>query len=198
MNFMRLRRRSAWTALQKEGRIVVGPHTYGAPNIEHYAHDSTRLVIGPYCSIASNVTFVLGGNHKMHAVSTFPFRLRWELDGAGEDGQPWSKGQINVGADVWIGTGATILSGVDIGTGSVIAARSVVTKSCEPFSILAGNPAKVVGRRFSEDIARRIIATNWWTWPEPFIREHIQVFADEQDVSACVGKLEGLATKIPE
>jgi acetyltransferase-like isoleucine patch superfamily enzyme len=196
MKLRSLKRRSAWALLQKQGRISVGAHTYGTPIIKNFEHDSTPLTIGPYCSIASNVTFVLGGNHKMGCVSTYPFRIRWGLQGAGADGQPWSKGPISVGPDVWIGTGATILSGVDIGVGSVIGANSLVTKGCEPFTILGGNPAKPIGRRFDDETAARIVATRWWTWPEAVIRGAVDLLSDDQDLPSSLESLEALAIRV--
>jgi acetyltransferase-like isoleucine patch superfamily enzyme len=162
-------RRSNWYQLQQSGRITVGRHTYGFPDVQTFDHDDTRLVIGPFCSIAEGVTFVLGGNHPMDRVTTFPLAIRLGLQTAGSDGYPWSKGDVVVGPDVWIATGATILSGVTIGTGAVIAAGSVVTKDVRPYAIVAGVPAREVGRRFEQALADKLLASRWWEWDDETI-----------------------------
>jgi acetyltransferase-like isoleucine patch superfamily enzyme len=151
--------------LQRLGRVEYGVGTYGAPRIEHFAYDQTRLLVGSYTSIGRRVTFVLGGNHPRDRVTSYPFRIRLGLPGAGSDGYPYSKGDIRVGSDVWIGHGALILSGVEIGHGAVVAARAVVTRSVPAYSIVAGNPARVVRYRHSESQREALLEIAWWEWP---------------------------------
>lgn len=191
---MRLRRKSPWVELQRAGRIQVGPHSYGTPRIQHFDHDGTRLIIGPFCSIAEGVTFVLGGNHNMGAVSTYPFRIRWDLPGAGRDGQPWSKGDVIVDGDVWIGTGALILSGVHLGAGSVVAAGAVVSSDVAPYTVVAGNPAREMKHRFSVAICKRLVASEWWTLPDEVLIGLVDELTGLVPLEAAVETIEGVAS----
>ncbi len=130
--------------------VTVGRETYGKINAHWYGKPEEALHIGNFCSIADEVHFILGGNHDYERLTSFPFPERIyheEYDGV-------CRGPIVVEDDVWIGYGAVILSGVTIGKGSVIAARSVVTKNVEPYTIWIGNkPAK---KRFSEEIINKL------------------------------------------
>ena len=125
-----------------------------------------RLVIGKFCAIASGATFVLnGGNHHTETLSSFPFGIfgqGWET--ALPDHWP-NKGDLVVGHDVWIGQGAVLTPGVKIGSGAVIAARSVVTSDVPPYAIVGGNPARVIRMRRSEAEIERLLALAWWDWP---------------------------------
>lgn len=95
------------------------------------------------------------------------------MAGALADGMPTSKGDVVIGSDVWIGTDVMILSGVNIGHGAIIAARSVVTHDVPPYTIAAGVPAKVIRRRFSNEIIEKMLTIKWWEWDEARIREAI-------------------------
>jgi acetyltransferase-like isoleucine patch superfamily enzyme len=148
------------------GRVVMGQGTYGVPRVETYAHDDTRLIVGAYTSIAKRATFILGGNHPADRVTTFPLRIRRGLPGAGSDGYPFSKGDIQVGSDVWIGYGALVLSGVTIGDGAIVAARSVVSADVPPFAIVAGTPARVLRYRHTPEQCAALREISWWNWPE--------------------------------
>ncbi|MGR1252315.1 CatB-related O-acetyltransferase [Aeromonas veronii] len=129
--------------------IKVGRETYGQINALTWNNSDEGLEIGNYCSIASNVTFVLAGNHHVSGFTTYPIKsFARELS---PDIDAKSKGCIKIEDDVWIGFGATILSGVTIARGSIIAAGSVVTKSFPEYSIIAGNPAVVVKKRLAEE-----------------------------------------------
>lgn len=137
-------------------KVSVGNFTYGHLNVFEWGVMGERLQIGNFVSIAEGVKFILGGNHSMDGYSTFPFSAKAGLD-AGIDAK--SKGAIVVNDDVWIGLDAVILSGVTIGRGAIIAAGSIVTRHVQPYAIVAGNPAKFVKYRLSEDeikVASRI------------------------------------------
>ena len=151
--------------LQKSGRVEYGVGTYGAPKIEFFNHDSTRLLVGSYTSIANMATFILGGNHPTDRVTTYPLRVRMGLPGAGADGYPYSKGDIRVGSDVWVGHGALVVSGVSIGHGAVVASRSVVIKDVPAFAVVAGNPARIVRFRHTERQRESLLKIAWWDWP---------------------------------
>ncbi len=152
--------------LQRIGRVQVGVGTYGIPKVELFAYDNTRLVIGSYTSIAKAVTFILGGNHPLDRVTTYPLRIMRRLPGAGQDGYPSSKGDVRVGSDVWIAYGATILSGVHIGNGAVVSARSVVASDVPDYGVVGGNPAKLIRYRFDPEVRLALLQISWWSWPD--------------------------------
>jgi len=127
--------------------VKVGNYTYGPLNVYYYGNINEELEIGSFCSIADNVKFILGGNHSYKSMLTYP--LRYFLK---KKSEATTKGKIVVGDDVWIGMSAIILSGIIIGKGAIIAAGAVVTKDVEPFSIVAGNPAKIIKYRFPSNI----------------------------------------------
>lgn len=141
----------------------IGPHSYGDPAV--YDYGNSELSIGDYCSISTDVTIFLGGEHRTDWVTTYPFSILWP---AGESivGHPASKGHVTIGNDVWIGFGAIILSGVTIGDGAVIGAGSVVTSDIPAYAIAAGNPCTVIRMRFSSDQVEALRHLSWWTWSE--------------------------------
>ena len=140
----------------------IGDYTYGKPKIYSWDQD-TKLTIGKFCSIAGNVTILLGGEHRTDWVTTYPFNVLFP-EGKQFSGHPATKGDIVIGNDVWIGRGAVILSGVTIGDGAVIAAGSVITKSIEPYTIVAGNPQRVIRKRFSPEQIEALLEIKWWDW----------------------------------
>ena len=135
----------------------------------------THLNIAKFCPIADQVVFILGGEHSTQSKSTFPFTSfpkQWKnIDF--DSGQPISKGDINICNDVWIGYRATILSGVSIGNGAVIGAGSVISKNVPPYSIVAGNPAKLIRMRFTKPQIESLLKEAWWEWPIEKINRHI-------------------------
>jgi acetyltransferase-like isoleucine patch superfamily enzyme len=161
-------------ALRAEGRLEVGPHTYGSPRVLWWGEDS-RLSIGKYCSLADEVTILLGGNHRVDWVTTYPFSAFDAWPEAAEiPGHPATKGDVVIGHDVWIGHGACILSGVTIGHGAVVAARAVVTKDVPPYTIVGGNPARALHRRFDEPVVEALLELAWWDWPERRVRRRMR------------------------
>lgn len=147
----------------------IGLGTYGRPEIVFYDADA-KLKIGRFCSIAPEVTILLGGEHHHDWVSSYPFSLSFE-EAKGLPGYPMTKGDVTIGSDVWIGYDALILSGVKIGDGAVIAARSVVAKDVEPYTIVGGIPAKRLRYRFSEPVIQSLLEIAWWNWSMPEIIE---------------------------
>jgi len=134
-------------------KVSVGNATYGGLKVLYFDNPDEMLQIGNYCSIADSVTFLLGGEHGYRTLSTFP--LWTHVLGYKSNGVTPSKGPIIVEDDVWIGCGSTILSGVTIGKGAIIAAGSVVTRDVPPYAIWAGH--KVIKRRFSDEIIAQIV-----------------------------------------
>lgn len=145
-----------------------GRGTYGSLIIKQWGEGAT-LKIGSFCSIAAGVQIFLGGEHRPDWVTTYPFNILWPK-AKGFMGHPKTKGDVIIGHDVWIGAEAIILSGVSVGNGSVIGARSVVTKSVPPYSIVVGNPARVVRQRFNKSTVERLEAAKWWDWPDDLIQ----------------------------
>lgn len=155
--------------------IEVGKYTYGHNNIEviHFG-EGKLLKIGKFCSIAGKITVFLGGNHRTDWFTTYPFghinqHVFEKFNGSGH---PQSKGDVIIGNDVWIASCVTIMSGVKIGDGAVIAAYSVVSKDVPPYTIVAGNPAKVVKKRFNDEVIHKLLELKWWDKSEDEI-DHI-------------------------
>jgi len=158
-------------------RFHMGVGSYGIP-IVHDFGDDANLSIGAYTSIADDVHIFLGGQHRSDWVSSYPFPEFVEQ--AREiRGFRTTRGSVTIGNDVWLASGCTILSGVNVGDGAVVAARAVVARDVPPYAIVAGNPARIVRWRFSEDIRRDLLATQWWTWPEEEVRKVVQFLCTE-------------------
>ena len=157
--------------------IIVGDFTYyddfeDALNFEknvkyHFDFIGDRLIIGKFCMIASGVQFIMNGaNHKMDGITTYPFSIfarGWERVIPRLDELP-IKGDTVIGNDVWIGMNATIMPGIHIGDGAIIATNATVVKDVEPYAILGGNPAKVIRKRFSDEKIEELLELRWWDW----------------------------------
>lgn len=130
----------------------------------HYDFNNDKLIIGKFCQIASGVEFVMNGaNHQTNAVSTFPFYTLegWSQDVPKKEDMP-IKGDTIIGNDVWIGQNVTILPGVHIGNGAIIGANSVVDSDIEPYTIVVGNPAKQIRKRFDDELIQIMENLKWW------------------------------------
>ncbi len=150
--------------------ILVGEFTYIADSefeshvTHHYPWLGDKLVIGRFCQIAAGVEFVMNGaNHQMNAVSTFPFYTLegWNMNPPAMEDLPL-KGDTVIGNDVWIGQNAVILPGVHVGDGAIIGANSVVGSDVAPYTIVVGNPAKVLRKRFDEELIDLMLQFRWW------------------------------------
>ena len=143
-------------------QFSIGEYTYGFPRVL-FPEPGCRLVIGRFCSIARGVEVFLGGEHCTRWISTYPFHD--VISGIEQSTDTVrSKGSVTIGSDVWVGREAMILSGVEIGHGAVVGARSVVTKSIPPYAIYAGNPAQLVRFRFAPDQIEALLEIQWWNW----------------------------------
>jgi acetyltransferase-like isoleucine patch superfamily enzyme len=179
----------------------IGPYSYGRPKVR-FPESGARLTIGPYCSIADKVEILLGGNHRTDWVTTYPFaamRGLWPGIEAPEDYHA-SRGDVVIGADVWLGSGCMILSGVRIGPGAVVAARAVVTKDVPPYAIVGGNPARVIRHRFPPEIVAGLMATAWWEAPPERVRALVPLLQSgraEALIAALGGALPAAAAAEP-
>lgn len=190
----------------KNPNIQIGDFTYyddpeNATNFEknvlyHYDFVGDKLIIGKFCAIATSVKFIMNGaNHRIDTFSSFPFSIfgpPWseQLQGVAV-GAP-SKGDTIVGNDVWIGYDSTIMPGVTIGNGAIIAAKSVVIGNVPPFSIFGGNPAKLIRLRFDEDTIKALQEIQWWNWDHSAITQHLRaiVSADIQSLNEAYQNIE--------
>lgn len=170
----------------------IGEWSYGTPTVRSWGEGAT-LRVGKFCSFASGVTILLGGEHRPDWITTFPFCIipEWQF---AAPGHPHTKGDVAIGHDVWLGTEALILSGTQIGNGAVIGARSVVTGKVAPYEIVAGNPAKHVRFRFPQDARIALDRIAWWNWPTSKIREALPLML-AQDVEAFLRKYDSEAHK---
>jgi len=170
----------------------IGQGTYGMPEvIANGFGERKHLHIGKYCSIARGVTIHLGSEHRPDWATTYPFNIYWP-DGRHIKGHPLSKGDVVIGNDVWVATEALILSGVTIGDGAIIGARAVVSRDVAPYTIVAGNPAKLIRARFDPQTVARFTEIKWWDWPKEKI---VRALPDlmNADVSRFLGKAENEA-----
>ena len=167
----------------KNPNIIVGDFTYyDDPDdvysfeknvLYHFDFNGDKLIIGKFCQIATGARFIMNGaTHAMDGFSTYPFKIF---------GGSWSdtpinfehKGDTVIGNDVWIGNSVTFMPGVKIGDGSIIGANSVVTKNVDPYTIVAGNPAKVIRKRFEDETTGFLINLRWWDWDIAKITENL-------------------------
>ena len=156
-------------------RIIVGKATYGGINALIYSRNG-KLKVGNYCSIAGNVTFLVGAEHNLQRVSTYPFKVKLLRT---EEFEAESKGDIIIDDDVWIGQGAIVLSGVHIGQGAVVAAGAVVCKDIPPYAVVGGVPAKIIKYRFSEEIIKELLEINYANLTSEFINNNLNEFYQE-------------------
>jgi len=152
-------------------RYEIGRFSYGNPSVQ-FEDEGGVLKIGHFCSIAEGVKILLGGEHRVDWVTTYPFNVRFR-SAWGIEGHPRSKGDVVIGHDVWVGMDVVIISGVTIGNGAVIGARAVVTRDVPAYGIVAGNPAGLVRMRFDDETIARLQAVAWWDWPDERIERFV-------------------------
>ena len=168
-----------------------GKYTYGTPQL-HWANNNAKLIVGCFCSIAKDVSIYLGNGfgHDIAYVSTYPFSL------IHQDTFPNiinnsrnTKGDVIIGNDVWIGEDVRIMSGVTIGDGAFIANNSHVVKNVEPYSLVGGNPAKLIKYRFSAEQIEKLLEIKWWDWPDQLINLYTPLLCS-QNIDDFLQKVE--------
>ena len=171
--------------------IIVGDYTYyddpdGPERFEqnvlyHFPFIGDKLVIGKFCAIAKDVKFIMNGaNHKTSGFSTYPFYIfanGWERV-TPQPGELPYKGDTVIGHDVWIGYDTTIMPGVSIGSGAIVAGKSVVTTDVPAYSIVGGNPAKVIKYRFAESTIDSLLELSWWDWDIQVITDNLEAITN--------------------
>ncbi|KMK81239.1 Vat family streptogramin A O-acetyltransferase [Pectobacterium brasiliense] len=170
--------------------IEIGDYTYyddpdGAENFEqnvlyHYPFLGDKLIIGKFCAIARGAKFIMNGaNHRLSGLSTYPFQIfgnGWEKVTPKPGDLPY-KGDTRIGNDVWIGYDALIMPGIRIGNGAIIASRAVVTADVPAYTVVGGNPAKILKARFAPDVIEALETLCWWDWPIEKITRHLEIIA---------------------
>ncbi|WP_413513595.1 Vat family streptogramin A O-acetyltransferase [Myroides odoratus] len=173
--------------------IVVGDYTYyddfeSVENFEknvkyHFDFIGDKLIIGKFCMIASGITFIMNGaNHKMDGITAYPFNIfgkDWKIAEPKLSELPY-KGDTVVGNDVWIGTNVTIMPGIHIGDGAIIASNATVTKNVAPYSVVGGNPAKEIKKRFSEAKIQELLEMQWWNWDIEKITNNLKYLTEKR------------------
>lgn len=170
----------------KNPNIIVGDYTYyddfeSVENFEknvkyHFDFIGDQLIIGKFCMIASGVTFIMNGaNHLTKSITSYPFAIFGEDWKDAMDGKTYpTKGNTEIGNDVWIGFNSTVMPGISIGDGAIIASNSTVTKDVESYAVVGGNPAKKIRKRFTEEKIKQLLEMKWWDWEIEKITENIQ------------------------
>jgi len=161
----------------------VGKYTYGVQNINVRSWgEGYTVTIGNFCSFAENITVFTGGNHRVDRITTYPFgHIRKDVfTNFNGEGHPSSNGNVTIGNDVWIGTNVTIMSGITIGDGAVLAANSHVVKDVPPYSIVGGNPAKVIKYRFTTEQIDGLLKLKWWYWDDVKINSKLPLICSDR------------------
>ena len=166
--------------------IVVGDYTYyddfeNVDNFEknvkyHFDFIGDKLIIGKFCMIASGVTFIMNGaNHLTDAITSYPFAIFGDDWTNAMEGKSYPiKGDTIIGNDVWIGHHVTVMPGIKIGDGAIIGTNSMVTKNVAPYSVVGGNPAKEIKKRYTENQIAKLLEIKWWDWPIEKITKNVK------------------------
>jgi virginiamycin A acetyltransferase len=174
-------------------QVLVGDYTYYHDPVDVYNFQKNvlylydeqfgveakqdRLIIGKFCQIATGARFIMNAaNHVMNAASTYPFKVFGKSWSTAEM-NPVCKGDTVIGNDVWIGNGATFMQGITVGDGAIIATSSVVTKDVAPYTIVGGNPAREIRKRFDQDTTDLLLQLQWWDWPIEKITAHLDALS---------------------
>lgn len=171
--------------------IIVGDYTYyddvsGAEKFEehvthHYEFLGDKLIIGKFCAIAKGIEFVMNGaNHRMKSVTTYPFNILgcgWEKCMPAMEDLPF-KGDTVIGNDVWIGQNVTVMPGIHVGDGAIIAANSVVTTNVPDYHIYGGNPCRFIRKRFNDEMTDFLLKLQWWDWDAEKIFRNLELLCD--------------------
>ena len=160
--------------------LQFGKYSYGKPTIL-FESSGAKLYVGNFSSIAENVKIFLGGNHNINWITTYPFGHinKKTFNSFNGDGHPTTKGDVIIGNDVWIGNNTTIMTGIKIGDGAIIATNSHVVKDVEPYSLVEGNPAKHIKYRFTKEQIDQLLKIKWWDLPDEQINKFVPLLCSE-------------------
>lgn len=170
-----------------ENIFTLGRGSYGAFDVTYFEEKAVNVLGGRFSSLAGGIIFLMGGNHPIKSVSSFPFDIPRVVESFFGKVHPGIRAvpkvrhnphQIIFGSDVWIGRCVTIMGGVKIGNGAVLGANAVVAKDIPPYAIAVGNPARVVKYRFDEDTIKKLLAVKWWNWSLEKIADNLPLMND--------------------
>ena len=156
--------------------VCVGNYTYGTINIVS-SNNISKVKIGHFCSIADNVKFIINNDHPTDHISTYPFKARIFHN----EQEALSRGDIIVQDDVWIGINATIMAGVIIGQGAIVAAGAVITRDVPPYAIVGGVPGRIIKYRFEQEVIDKLIMIDYSKIDEKFVLEHLETLYKSVD-----------------
>lgn len=172
----------------KNPQIIVGDYTYYDDPEDIYNFEKNvkylfefmddKLIIGKFCQIATGVRFIMNGsNHAMDGISTYPFKV---FGGAWSDASMdvINKGNTVIGNDVWMGNSVTVMQGIKIGDGAIIGTNSLVTKDVAPYSVVGGNPARVIRKRFDDETIEFLLDLAWWDWDIEKITHNLKAITE--------------------
>lgn len=161
------------------GILQMHPRAHGYPLIHWREGDTGRVIVGPFSGIGEGAHFFTGSMHHIEWITTFALRAHWGLPNGELDG-PFSRGDIVLGADVWVGYGTLVMSGVTIGHGAVVGGGAVVAKDVRPYAVVVGNPAREIKRRFTDEQVEGLLRVEWWEWPDDMIRAHADLLCSDR------------------
>jgi len=176
--------------------IIIGDYSYYASEKEsptlfekhvthHYDWIGDKLIIGKFCAIGEGVEFIMNGaNHRLCSITTYPFDIfenGWENSKIHNHTLPY-KGDTIIGNDVWFGQNVTILPGIKVGDGAILGASAVITKDVEPYTIVGGNPAKVIRKRFAQETIDYLLELKWWDWDIKKISDNLHLLCGCESV----------------
>src|SRR4051794_7167162 len=170
-----------------DGTLVMGTMSYYAPRVIRDARGRGRVIVGNFASVAADADMRLGGERRHDGVSQFDLRAALGLP-RDDDLLP-SHGDIRIGSDTWVTTGCTVLSGVTVGDGAVVGTKAVVTEDVRPYAIVVGNPAREVGRRFTDEQVDALLRIRWWDWPVDVVKQHVDQLSDP-DVDGFIARFD--------
>ena len=178
----------------KAPNISVGDYTYYDDDKDptgfeknnvlfNYPVFGDKLIIGKFCQIASGTQFIMGAaNHRLCSATTYPFNIMseaWAEIAPVHLSQLPHKGDTVIGNDVWFGRNCVILPGVKVGDGAIIAAQSVVSRDVPPYTVVGGNPARVLKKRFDDELTELLLALKWWNFPPEKLTEFLPVLCSK-------------------
>jgi acetyltransferase-like isoleucine patch superfamily enzyme len=167
-------------------KVKIGAYSYGFEDTGVLSwNENIEISIGRFCSVASGLKLYCGGNHRVDWISTFPFGHIHSkfIKVPPVNGTPSTNGNITIGNDVWIGRDVTILSGITIGDGAIIASNAHVVKDVEPYSIVGGNPARVIKMRFEPEQIKFLLQLKWWNFPTEQIEKMVPYLCSQHNSS---------------
>lgn len=180
---------------QDHALMTLGARSYLVHGISYHMTTAAHILIGKYSSLAHNLRFYIGMNHRYTTLSTYPVAYILDENKPEEHSITYNRHQIIIGSDVWIGADATIMSGIHIGSGAVIGAGTMVTKDVPPYAIAVGNPMRIIKYRFDSETIARLLRIRWWDWKQEEIEAYVPKFL--KDIPAFLDRFDPGTAEVP-